>query len=90
MSLLPRALRRLCSGGSASHGFDGISNYNSLQVTVRKQFSHGLTLQGSYTWSKSLTDLTVDSANSNNASNLAQQYGPSYFNRPQRFIINYS
>ena len=70
--------------------FDGISNYNSLQVTVRKQFSHGLTLQGNYTWSKSLTDLTVDSANSNNASNLNQQYGPSYFNRPQRFIINYS
>ncbi len=26
--------------------FDGISNYNSLQVTVRKQFSHGLTMQG--------------------------------------------
>jgi len=70
--------------------FDGISNYNSLQVTVRKQFSHGLTLQGNYTWSKSLTDLTVDSANSNNASNLNQQYGPSYFNRPQRFIISYS
>ncbi len=37
-----------------------------------------------------MTDLTVDSANSNNAGNLAQQYGPSYFNRPQRFIINYS
>ena len=70
--------------------FDGISNYNSLQVTVRKQYSHGVTLQGSYTWSKSLTDLTVDSANSNNASYLNQQYGPSYFNRPQRFVINYS
>ncbi|HTR35525.1 MAG TPA: TonB-dependent receptor [Bryobacteraceae bacterium] len=70
--------------------FDGISNYNSLQVTIRKQFSHGLTLQGYYTWSKSLTDLTVDSANSNNASFLMQQYGPSYFNRPQRFVVNYS
>jgi len=70
--------------------FDGISNYNSLQVTIRKQYSHGVSLQGSYTWSKSLTDLTVDSANSNNAGNLMQQYGPSYFNRPQRFIINYA
>jgi hypothetical protein len=76
--------------GLQSTAFDGISNYNSLQVTVRKQYSHGVTLQGSYTWSKSLTDVTVDSANSNNAGNLAQQYGPSYFNRPQRFIINYS
>jgi hypothetical protein len=70
--------------------FDGSSNYNSLQVTIRKQYSHGVTLQGSYTFSKSLTDLTVDGANSNNAGNLNQQYGPSYFNRPQRFIINYS
>jgi len=76
--------------GLEATAFDGISNYNSLQITVRKQYSHGVTLQGSYTWSKSLTDLTVDSANSNNSSYLMQQYGPSYFNRPQRFIINYS
>jgi hypothetical protein len=76
--------------GLQATGFDGISNYNSLQVTVRKQLTHGLTFQGSYTWSKSMTDIISDSANSNNASNLAQQYGPSYFNRPQRFIINYS
>jgi len=76
--------------GLQATAFDGISNYNSLQVTLRKQMSHGLTFQGSYTWSKSMTDLTVDSANSNNAGNLMQQYGPSYFNRPQRFILNYS
>ena len=76
--------------GLQATAFDGKANFNSLQVTVRKQYSHGLTLQGSYTWSKSLTDVTVDSANSNNAGSLAQQYGPSYFNRPQRFIINYS
>ncbi len=76
--------------GLQATAFDGISNYNSLQVTVRKQFSHGFTMQANYTWSKSLTDMTVDSSNSNNAGNLAQQYGPSYFNRPQRFIINYS
>jgi hypothetical protein len=76
--------------GLQATAFDGISNYNSLQVTVRKQFSHGVTVQGNYTWSKSLTDTTVDSSNSNNAGNLAQQYGPSYFNRPQRFVINYS
>jgi hypothetical protein len=76
--------------GLQATAFDGISNYNSLQVTVRKQFSYGVTLQGSYTWSKSLTDLLDDSANSNLSSDLGQQYGPSFFNRPQRFIINYS
>ncbi|HEV3329664.1 MAG TPA: carboxypeptidase-like regulatory domain-containing protein [Bryobacteraceae bacterium] len=76
--------------GLQATAYDGSSNYNSLQITVRKQLSHGLTLQGSYTWSKSMSDVLVDSANSNNAGNLAQQYGPTYYNRPQRFIINYS
>jgi hypothetical protein len=76
--------------GLQATAYDGKSNYNSLQVTVRKQLSRGLTLQGSYTWSKSLSDVLVDSANSNNSGVLSQQYGPTYFNRPQRFILNYS
>ena len=29
-------------------------------------------------------------SNSNNAGNLAQQYGPAEFSRPQRFVANYS
>ncbi|MGA2213825.1 MAG: carboxypeptidase regulatory-like domain-containing protein, partial [Bryobacteraceae bacterium] len=70
--------------------FDGTSNYNSLQMTIRKQYSHGITLQGAYTWSKSLTNTIADVANSNDAGALNQQWGPSYYNRPQRFIINYS
>ncbi len=76
--------------GLQGTGFDGIYNYNSLQATVRKQFSHGFSLQGSYTWSKDLTDLEAYSANYNNPTNLSQQYGPAYFNRPQRFVFNYS
>jgi len=78
--------------------FNGRSNYNSLQVTVRKQFSYGLSLQGAYTWSKSLSDLPGDvptggtyyGMNSNNANEPAQQYGPTNWNRPQRFILNYN
>ena len=67
--------------------FDGIYNYNSLQVTLRKRFSHGLTMQASYTWSKDLTTLSDSninniSADSNDPSNLAQQYGPAYFSHP--------
>src|SRR5262249_16058822 len=65
-------------------------NYNSLQVTVRKQFSHGLTMQAAYTWSKDLSVLYNSVANSNNASDLGQQYGPALFSRPQRFVVNYS
>ena len=35
--------------GFEETAFDGISNYNSLQVTVRKQFTHGFLMQASYT-----------------------------------------
>ncbi len=81
--------------GVQGTAFDGRSNYNSLQVTLRKQFSYGFLMQASYTYSKDLTDINYYSggavgANINNASNMAQQYGPAYFNRPQRFVINYS
>ena len=70
--------------------FDGASNYNSLQATVRKQFSRGFMVQGAYTWSKNMTNLANNQANSNNANDMWQQYGPSQFNRPQRFVANYS
>ncbi len=78
------------SGGLTGTAFDGRSNYNSLQVTVRKQFSHGFTMQAAYTWSKDLGDLTGSAANSGDPTNLAQQYGPVGFSRPQRLIINYA
>ena len=70
--------------------FDAASNYNSLQATVRKQFSRGFMVQGAYTWSKNLTNLANNQANSNNANDMWQQFGPAQFNRPQRFVANYS
>jgi hypothetical protein len=73
--------------------FNAHSNYNSLQVTLRKRFSYGLALQGSYTWSKSLSDEVGSgsyySQNSNDPDDPQQQYGVSDFDRPQRFIFNY-
>jgi len=77
------------ASGFQGTGFDGITNYNSLQATVRKRMSHGVTFQASYTWSRDLTDLVGYGANYNNASDLSQQYGQAYFNRPQRLIFNY-
>jgi hypothetical protein len=77
--------------------YDGISNYNSLQVTVRRQLTRGFAMQAAYTWSKDLSTFAGssnpfggNSANSNNPSSLSQQYGPVAFSRPQRFIVNYS
>ena len=75
--------------------FNAISRYNSLQVTLRKRFTRGLTMQASYTWSKDLTNLSQANANnisadSNVPENLGQQYGPAWFSRPNRFIVNYS
>jgi len=52
---------------------NGNSTYNALQLKLTKRLSHGLTLLGAYTWSKSITD-----------GNIAAGGGPSgqdYYNR---------
>ncbi len=84
---------------------DGNHLYNSLQAQLRHQFTHGLTFQASYTYSKLITDINASqagggiatggnvlsgSASSNDPLNHAQQYGLAAFNRPQRFVLNYS
>jgi carboxypeptidase family protein len=46
---------------------EGTSSYNSLQVDLKRRFSHGLTVRGVYTWSKSLDD--GDSVNATAAAN---------------------
>jgi hypothetical protein len=77
--------------GLAGSDDNGYSNYNSLQVTVRHQFSHGLSMQAAYTWDKDLTDVFFGpSANINQASCMTCQYGRASFDRPQRFVVNYS
>jgi hypothetical protein len=45
----------------------GTSSYNALQLDVRRRLSHGLTMRGVYTWSKSLDD--GDSLNQTTAGN---------------------
>ena len=47
-------------------------------------------MQASYTFSKNLTTLGAgDSSNSNDPLDQDQQYGPTGWNRPHRFILNY-
>lgn len=69
------------------------SNYNSLQVQLRQRYSHGLTYNIAYTWSKSLDDLSGFNVSGNNGfvqdpHNPAADYGPSSFNQPNRLTVN--
>ena len=43
------------SGVTRLGGF-GDANYNSLQAALKKQVSHGLQFQASFTWGRALTD----------------------------------
>jgi len=77
--------------GLESSDNNGYSNYNSLQLTVRHQFSRGLSMQAAYTWDKDLSDVFyANSANINDANCLKCQYGRVSFDRPQRLVVNYS
>lgn len=77
--------------GLAGSDDDGYSSYNSLQVTLRHQFSRGLSMQAAYTWDKDLSDVFYGpSANINDALDVKSQYGRVSFDRPQRFVVNYS
>ena len=42
---------------SVPWGQGGNTNYNSLQIVGRKTFSHGLIVQGNFTWAKALTNM---------------------------------
>jgi Carboxypeptidase regulatory-like domain/TonB-dependent Receptor Plug Domain len=77
--------------GLAASDDNGYSNYNSLQLSVQHQFSHGLSLQAAFTWDKNLSTVFFGpSANINNALCMSCQYGQSSFDRPKRFVLNYS
>jgi hypothetical protein len=73
----------------------GSSNYNALQLELRRRLSKGLLVQGSYTWSKSLTDQFVALSNQNgNAQprtlrDLRQDKGTSPFDIAHSFKLNY-
>jgi len=75
-----------------------IANYNALQMGVVKRLSHGLQLQGSYTWSKNLdevngevgTDLFELQLPTNDQHNLrTSSYGPAGTDRDQRVVVNF-
>jgi hypothetical protein len=72
------------------------SNYNALDVTLRKRFSHGLSLNANYTYAKSLDELSDVFRARNNAvsatdvQNLRNDYGPSDFDLRHRIVVSSS
>jgi hypothetical protein len=66
------------------------SNYNSLQVSLNRRFSRGLTLELGYTWSKLLTTNPYDRGlSAYDTYDLKQSYGPSVLNTPQMLVLSY-
>ncbi|HEX6466266.1 MAG TPA: carboxypeptidase regulatory-like domain-containing protein [Terriglobales bacterium] len=77
------------------------SMYHSLQMSLEKRMSHGLTLLGNYTWSKSIDDLPVGGGVSEIAADsvsvlpydnpLRHRFdrGPSDFDHTHRFVGSY-
>ena len=91
-------------GGLPQEGNFGDSNYNALQVQLRKTFSKGLQFQIAYTYGKAMDDFEAPTSgngsgfslrssggdiDSNDPLNHAQEYGPADFNRLHRLVANY-
>jgi hypothetical protein len=74
---------------------DSYSNYNAMEVELRRRFSNGLQFQADYTWSKAMGNAT--DAQGNNQSDLVDRltlrnkdadYRRSTQDQTQRFIAN--
>jgi hypothetical protein len=70
------------------------SNYNSLQATLNKRFSHGLQMLLSYTYSHSFDDYSGSDVSDigvvpGDMVNEQSNYAPSDFDRRQRFVASY-
>jgi hypothetical protein len=71
---------------------EGTSNYNALQVQVRKRLSSGFQLTGSYTWSHALDEQSGLGLffTGNNPLAPKSSYASSDFDQTHVFLVNYS
>jgi hypothetical protein len=77
-------------GGLQTSAEDLDYRFNSLQATLRRQISSGLSFQAAYTWSRAFTNMsTVNGADSGDPRDLRQQWGLNTQYRPQRLVISY-
>jgi hypothetical protein len=67
------------------------SSYNALQVTFKKNFGHGVTILGNYTYSRSIDYSSYGSIESNQILtpfNYRGSRGPSDFDIPHRLVLS--
>jgi len=75
------------------------SSFNSLQLSVEKRMTHGLTILGNYTWSKSIDDLPPGAGVTGFDTYSARPWddplrhqfdrGPSEFDHTHRFVASF-
>ena len=77
-------------GGLSGYNYNAISNYNSLQIDLRKRTSYGLNFDVNYAWTHMLDDQdsagwgsTAGATNWQIGNNPAVNYGNSNFDIPQ-------
>jgi hypothetical protein len=88
-------------GASREIDYAGDASYNSLQVSVRRNFTRRLSYGLAYTWSKTMTDVFNNNPNGGvlNTSEFPTQsayfpdkfrnYGPFYQPTPHVLVVNY-
>lgn len=71
---------------------EGISNYNALQLQVRKRLSFGLQFTASYTWSHALDEQSGLGLffTGNNPVTPRSSYGSADYDQTHVFLINYT
>jgi carboxypeptidase family protein/TonB-dependent receptor-like protein len=70
-------------------GFDATSNYNSLQVSLNRRFSRGLTFGAAYTYAKTLTTANDINDLTNPFNTRDYDYKLANFDRTQVLVVNY-
>lgn len=76
------------------------SNYNAFDLTLRQRFSHGLSFNASYTYAKSLDEIsdvfrTINGGGAGNFAatdqqNIRNDYGPSDFDIRHRVVVSFN
>jgi hypothetical protein len=86
----PYAAGRALGTSITDYDSNGISNYNALWVILTKQISHGLQLNTSYSYSKSMdyNSLSTQGVILQDSYNPANNYGPSDYDVRNRFVFS--